>query len=585
MARSLIVRLSFALFVSLLVPSETHANVLHSISFVTEHPRFNIVLIQTKSNVSSYRVGQFDKAGRTAYVELKGVTRGDQRPEIDVNGGALRRLRVEYIRAKRSTRILLDLRPGVRPQDIVHRKLSNKNKGQILLLIDLPRGQTGNIPSEEEAKRLRDEGKRIVIIDPGHGWLDPGCQSYGMQEKTICLDIGRKLAALINQADNMKAYLTRDGDYLPVMKKDDYSGTWRQIKSKSLSARLEFARRMHGQVFVSLHLNWARREGARGFEILYLGRDNSQSVYNDEIDGIDRGDLLAFGDLSESSFNTETGKLLFSIQRDIITEENDIFVELLKNELLKVRGLVPREPPIKSRSKLRVLRTLSMPSALVEMAFLSNAQEARSLRTTEFRWKLATALYHGIAQSFDDRSNRTPYAQGFQVSSVSVPSEKYDIHIVKSKENLFSIAQRYGTDVSTLQRINGKGRSTTILTGEELKVPRVGSSPTNQVYTVRTGDSLYEIARRHGITVTELKRINRLKSNTIRPGKKLYVPSKTYAQGSSPAQQTSTYKVRRGDSLWEIATRFRTSVRRLRSLNGLRSNTINPGQKLRVPAR
>jgi N-acetylmuramoyl-L-alanine amidase/LysM repeat protein len=587
------VSLSAAVLALLIITDQTRANVLHSISYVTDHPIYSIVLIQTKSAVQSYRFGQAGQAGNTVYVELGGVTPGDQRPEISVNEGALRRIRVDYNRSRGSTQVLIDVQPGVLTQGVVHRKLGGN---QVILLIDLPQGQTRNLPSEEEAKRLRQEGKRIVIIDPGHGWLDPGCQYNGMQEKTVCLDIGRKLAALINKTADMRAYLTRDGDYLPVMNKDDYSGSWKQIQSKSLSARLEFARRMHGQVFVSLHLNTCRsslrRPYARGFEIYHLGVDNSQSVYQDQIDDIDPSDLEAFtADLPESGLDPEVGRLLLSIQRDVTTVDTAIFVDRIKDQLLKVPGLVPRDPPIKPHGRLRVLQTLAMPSALVELAFLSNTADARLLAKTDFRWKLAQALCEGIAEFFKYRMNGglSP-GESREVAKVSIPDEEYDIHVVKRDETLFSIAQTYGTDASTLQRINAKGRSTVISPGEEIKVPRPGPSPSTQPYTVRTGDNLREIARRHGTTESDLKRINRLDSSTVRPGDKLYVPLSALADGPPPAspapvRKVGVYKVRRGDSLFEIARRYRTSVSNLKALNGLKSNTIQPGQTLRVPMR
>jgi len=575
--------LSGVLVAFVILPAAAYGNVLHTISFVTDHPQFDIVLIQTKSPIPSYRFTETSVSGRAIYVDLPRVSPGAQRQEIDVNSGTIRRARVEYNRSRQATRVLIDLQPGVPTGGIVHRKLEGKQAGQLIVLIDLPRGQARTMPTEVEAKRLREEGKRIVIIDPGHGWLDSGCEANGMQEKTICLDIGRKLAALINKTDNMRAYLTRDGDYLPVMNKEDYSGTWNQIKSKSLTARLEFARRMRGQAFVSLHLNWARRKGARGFEIYYLGPENSQAVYQDQVNEVDPADLLAFdADLPESGLDVEASKLLLSMKRDITTQYNDIFVEDLKNQLVKVPDLVPRELPIKPHGRLRVLQTLAMPSALVEMAFLSNQEDAALLRKTDFRWKLAKALYQGIAEFFEQRSNGELYERAFQATRVSIPDERYDIHIVQKDETLFGIAQRYGTDAATLQRINGKGRSTAIFPGEEVKVPR----PTSQVHAAQAGDNAREIAPRSAGSRTTPKRVSQPNTNKINSSQNVAGPSRTSVQaGRDSAQRIVTYRVRQGDSLYEIARRFRTTVYRLKTLNGLTSNIIRPGQKLHIPLR
>ncbi|MFH1739248.1 MAG: LysM peptidoglycan-binding domain-containing protein [bacterium] len=599
MTRPSLACLSVAFSITLFAGVGECANVLHSIDVVTDHPSFSIVLIKTKSSVSSYKLNSTSQADGGVYVDLAGVTPGDRRQEMEIGRGALRRVRVDYDRSRQSTRIYVDLQPGVDAQSVVHRKVNWNGGGQIILLIDRPKGQLQHLVLEDEAKRFRDEGKKIVIIDPGHGWLDPGCQYYGMDEKTIVLDIGRKLAHLINQTDNMKAYLTRDGDYLPVMNKDDYSGAWNETKSNSLNARLDFARRMSGHVFVSLHLNYCpgrkRRAMARGFEIYCLGRDRSESEYKkqvNEMDGdIEPTDLLEFGaESQEESLDPDAYKFLMAVKRDLNTDATTIFVEHIKNRLLRVPGLVPRDPPIKTRG-FRVLRTLAMPSALVELAFLTNPQDARLIKTTEFRWELAKSLYEGIAQYFADHSTDVLLASSFEPAQVSVPKENYDIHVVQSGENLFDIAQKYGTDASALQRINGKGRSTTIYPSEELKVPKVSSAPATQVYTVRTGDSLCEIAQRYGMTVAELMSINQLRNDVIQPGDKLRVSSQVTAQSPPPKKTRSSttrvgaYKVRKGDTLFDIAREHHTSVSNLKRLNGIRSNNIQPGQSLRVPLR
>lgn len=99
-------------------------------------------------------------------------------------------------------------------------------------------------------------------------------------------------------------------------------------------------------------------------------------------------------------------------------------------------------------------------------------------------------------------------------------------------------------------------------------------------YQVRAGDSLWEIATKMNVTVPELRAANRLSSNRIHPGQRLQVP----VSGNEGAVATAlNYRVRPGDSLWEIARTHRTSVRRIREENGLASNRIFTGQMLKVP--
>jgi len=101
-------------------------------------------------------------------------------------------------------------------------------------------------------------------------------------------------------------------------------------------------------------------------------------------------------------------------------------------------------------------------------------------------------------------------------------------------------------------------------------------------YTVRSGDSLWTIARAHGTTVRELRNMNELRGSRIRPGQVLAVSSEVQVASAEPGDRGS-YTVRSGDSLWMIARSHGTTVGRLRRMNDLRGNRIMPGQVLEVP--
>ena len=99
-------------------------------------------------------------------------------------------------------------------------------------------------------------------------------------------------------------------------------------------------------------------------------------------------------------------------------------------------------------------------------------------------------------------------------------------------------------------------------------------------YTVKTGDSLFLIARRFGVTVDAVRAANGLSHDWIYPGERLTIPT----SGSTPGPSGSTYTVRSGDSLFLIASRFGVTVSALRSANGLSNDWIYPGEVLRIPA-
>ena len=156
---------------------------------------------------------------------------------------------------------------------------------------------------------------------------------------------------------------------------------------------------------------------------------------------------------------------------------------------------------------------------------------------------------------------------------------------VRRGDNLGSIARKYGTSISDLRKMNGL-RSDVIKIGQILTVrpqesrPTSGGSPSSQggIHTVRSGDTLYGLARRYGTSVSQIQQANNLRSTTLRVGQRLQMP------GGSASAEVS-YRVRSGDSLWSIAKKYGISVTMLRQRNNLRSSKIRPGQSIIIPGR
>lgn len=169
---------------------------------------------------------------------------------------------------------------------------------------------------------------------------------------------------------------------------------------------------------------------------------------------------------------------------------------------------------------------------------------------------------------------------------LNIPSKKepvageYIVYTVVSGDNLYDIAQKYNKTVSELVDYNNLA-TTNLFVGQRIFIPvvtEIKPEPTSNydTYTVVRGDSLYSIATKYNTNVNELMNINNLSSNLLSVGQRILVPR---------ISQTgeSTYIVKRGDSLYSIANQYGISVDSLKNANNLSNNLLSVGQTLTIP--
>lgn len=153
----------------------------------------------------------------------------------------------------------------------------------------------------------------------------------------------------------------------------------------------------------------------------------------------------------------------------------------------------------------------------------------------------------------------------------TTPTQTYT---VKSGDNLYSIANRFNTSVTTIMNLNNLS-NTNLSIGQQLKVPSSqGSDTVPQTYIVKNGDNLYSIANRFNTTTSAIMSLNNLKNTNLSIGQQLKIPS------SSSVATTQTYTVKSGDSLYSIARKFNTTVDSIKNKNNLKSNLLSVGQKI-----
>lgn len=177
-------------------------------------------------------------------------------------------------------------------------------------------------------------------------------------------------------------------------------------------------------------------------------------------------------------------------------------------------------------------------------------------------------------------STPTPPAAPSRPTPTPASEPTWHYYTVVRGDTLFSIATRFNTSVEELQRLNGLS-DTTIYPGQKLKVPGPASSEESGSieYVVQEGDTLFSIARRFGVDMAELARVNGITDpSTIYVGQRLIIPGGQ----ATPARQL--YYVQPGDTLTSIAQRFGVSLQALMEANNITNpDEIYAGQVLRIP--
>ncbi len=230
------------------------------------------------------------------------------------------------------------------------------------------------------AQRVKPNQPRIIIVavDAGHGGKDPGAPGpNGAREKDITLAISKKLKAKINKEPNMRAFLTRDGDYY-----------------MSLPMRRAKARRMNADLFVSVHADAAHRKSARGSSVYTLSQrgatstmaswlaKNENSVDNNLMGGVDL--------VSKSS---DIKEILIDLSLNATINDSTALAQHVLNEISSINRLHKKQV---ERAPFAVLKSPDIPSILVETAFLSNPEDEKKLKTDSFQIKMAKAMLTGI---------------------------------------------------------------------------------------------------------------------------------------------------------------------------------------------
>jgi len=213
--------------------------------------------------------------------------------------------------------------------------------------------------------------KPVIVIDPGHGGTDPGAVGVkGTLEKTITTSAAKELATRLRRSGQYTVILTRTGDNYV-----DHDN------------RLRIARSGQADLFISIHADSAGNRSARGASVYTLAdraKGRSKRIVNDQ-------NWILDVDLSEQT--DPVGDILVDLAQRKTKSQSDAFAEILLGELKGKTALIGNSH---RRAGYYVLLAPDVPAVLLELGFLSNAQDEKLLKTASHRTKLLAAVERSI---------------------------------------------------------------------------------------------------------------------------------------------------------------------------------------------
>ncbi|WP_323016840.1 N-acetylmuramoyl-L-alanine amidase [Castellaniella sp.] len=247
-----------------------------------------------------------------------------------------------------------------------------------------PLAQQKPPPAEVVPPKPAPGGRRdrpiLIALDPGHGGEDPGAiGKRGTREKDIVLQIAQRLKKLIDAQPNMRAYLTRDRDYFVP-----------------LNVRVQKARRVQADLFISIHADAWIKPSARGSSVWALSEHGATSSAARWL-AKKENDADLIGGVNLGSHNAQVAKVLLDLSTGAqINDSIKVGTQVLQ-EIGKINRLHKNRI---ERAGFAVLKAPDIPSILIETAFISNPEEESLLRTPAHQQKIAAAVLGGVRDYF-----------------------------------------------------------------------------------------------------------------------------------------------------------------------------------------
>ena len=395
-----------------------------------------------------------------------------------------------------------------------------------------------------------------VVVDAGHGGVDPGAVYGGLQEKDLTLRAAKYMYDRFNDL-GVPVKLTRsDDETLP--------------KKERVNRILDAFGNRDDVIVISNHINAGGGDGA---EVVYALRNKdtlAKSVLNN---------IAKEGQNIRSYYQRR-------LPSDPTKDYYFIHRETGKTQPLLVEyGFI--DSPKDDTAQLQI-NLEDYVEAVVKAVtdYIGVPYKAPGVSDNVYVVKNGDSLY-SIANKFGVSVESLKSINGITGNLINVgqrlviPSDvvvnpgDYVVYTVKRNDSLWNIANSYGVSVNDIVDYNNLG-TTVLQIGQQLLIPNLDNSFSDSgvIYVVKNGDSLWSIGKKYNVSVNDLKSANNLNSNMLSIGQQLIIPESSDYQ---------TYTVKSGDSLWKIAQNYDVNVNDLIKLNNLSSNVLSIGQTLLIP--
>lgn len=413
-------------------------------------------------------------------------------------------------RNEQDLRVVFDLNEKVQPRSFVVASTNGRGQRLVVELHNAAGAERPRPVADAIATAVDTNNRDIVIaISAGHGGQDPGAIGVNrLQEKRVTLAIAREMEALINATPGFRAVMLRDGDY--------YVGLW---------DRVSLAHKHNADFYVAIHADAHAKSNAQGATIYALSPNGATSEQARLLAEKENSSDLIGGVGSVSLRDKDA--VLASVLLDLsMTGTIATSLEIGDRLIASLSDVIRLRRKNVEQAAFVELKSADIPSLLVESGYVTNSKDARNLDNPAWRRRFAGALVQGITQWFHERPPRGSWVAWQKEHGGSIGPSTYT---VKRGDTLSQIAERFHVSMALLQDSNRLRSANDIRIGQTLKLPASGGftpAPASFLeHTIERGETLSKIAVSYSVPLDVLREANQLKSDTIRVGQVLKIPT------------------------------------------------------------